>query len=237
MANYCKRCGALLEEGARFCPSCGAKLDSPQKTFCPSCGAELAPGAKFCKRCGARVAEEGPAPIVIDAPPGSTVVISDGPPVPVGAAPTGQSAPQPKRAAKTRAKAAAKPKKKGRGLSLFLALVMLVELGVAGFKYPGFLRKGGGGGAGEVPASPVLRPPRFPRAASALSRGACRMRRTTKRTAPSRKPSACAIRRSRSPRPPRRRRRSIGRLPTSGSGRWRCIWTLGTWRKKRTPSS
>ncbi len=31
--------------------------------------------------------------------------------------------------------------KKGRGLCLFLTIVMLAELGVAGFRYPGFLRK------------------------------------------------------------------------------------------------
>ena len=31
--------------------------------------------------------------------------------------------------------------KKGRGLCGFLALVMVAELGVAGFRYPGFLKK------------------------------------------------------------------------------------------------
>ena len=47
--------------------------------------------------------------------------------------------------------------KKGRGLCLFLAAVMVVELGVAGFRYPGFLRKepvsGGNPGGYNIPGN------------------------------------------------------------------------------------
>lgn len=176
MANYCKHCGAKLEEGALFCPACGAKLENGKKTFCPACGAELEQGARFCKTCGARTAEEGSASIVIDAPPGSTVTISDG--LPVGA---GDAEPHPQSSARSGSanrKGAApnrsssvhpqtagngESRRAGKGtrlLSFLLAVVMLVELGIAGLKYPGFLRKkdspGGGPSVSVRPtASPV----------------------------------------------------------------------------------
>lgn len=47
----CPSCGAATVEGAKFCPSCGAKL----ALECASCGASLMPGAKFCANCGAPV--------------------------------------------------------------------------------------------------------------------------------------------------------------------------------------
>lgn len=53
--------------------------------LCVYCGAPLAKGAKFCPSCGKRVPEvsahtstDGRG-IVIDAPPGAEVIISDGP--------------------------------------------------------------------------------------------------------------------------------------------------------------
>ncbi len=45
----CVKCGASVQPGAKFCPSCGA----PQGTACPKCGAAMPPGAKFCPSCGA----------------------------------------------------------------------------------------------------------------------------------------------------------------------------------------
>ena len=50
--------------------------------FCTHCGAQLPAGAKFCTSCGKSVVTAGPQGIVIDAPPGTTVTISD--PVPGG---------------------------------------------------------------------------------------------------------------------------------------------------------
>lgn len=47
----CPVCGADINKGEKFCPSCGKKLvDS-----CPDCGAELVPGAKFCPNCGKKL--------------------------------------------------------------------------------------------------------------------------------------------------------------------------------------
>ena len=46
----CPHCEAPLASNAKFCPSCGAKLD--QSTNCRKCNAKLTPGAKFCPECG-----------------------------------------------------------------------------------------------------------------------------------------------------------------------------------------
>ncbi|MDE7261706.1 MAG: zinc ribbon domain-containing protein [Oscillospiraceae bacterium] len=49
---FCAACGAVLPEGAKFCPACGKP--AAQKKACPVCGAEPASeGAKFCSECGA----------------------------------------------------------------------------------------------------------------------------------------------------------------------------------------
>lgn len=52
--SNCKRCGAVCSEEYKFCPNCGASLDSDK---CPQCGAELIDGAKFCVSCGACIGE------------------------------------------------------------------------------------------------------------------------------------------------------------------------------------
>ena len=46
----CPQCNAPLQNNAKFCPECGAKIDP--KKHCTECGAELAPNAKFCAECG-----------------------------------------------------------------------------------------------------------------------------------------------------------------------------------------
>lgn len=49
----CPQCNAPLQNNAKFCPECGAKIDL--KKHCTECGAELAPNAKFCAECGHQV--------------------------------------------------------------------------------------------------------------------------------------------------------------------------------------
>lgn len=49
----CKECGAEIEENAKFCSVCGAKV--VQKKKCKKCGAELDDDSLFCMECGTRV--------------------------------------------------------------------------------------------------------------------------------------------------------------------------------------
>ena len=50
-APVCPACGQELVEGAKFCLNCGQKLS----TACPGCGKELPGGAKFCPECGTKL--------------------------------------------------------------------------------------------------------------------------------------------------------------------------------------
>lgn len=53
--SSCAKCGNLNKPGAKFCKSCGEKLElatTPVEPACPHCSAPLAPNAKFCKQCG-----------------------------------------------------------------------------------------------------------------------------------------------------------------------------------------
>ena len=60
----CVKCGAVLEEGQKFCTVCGTKVgEEPaapvqhmQSLTCRSCGAALEEGQKFCAKCGTPVA-------------------------------------------------------------------------------------------------------------------------------------------------------------------------------------
>ena len=46
----CPQCGAKVDAGARFCPSCGTELAA-----CPSCGKPVKAGDFFCKSCGSKL--------------------------------------------------------------------------------------------------------------------------------------------------------------------------------------
>lgn len=49
----CPNCDAPLATNVKFCPECGAKIQT--QTHCAQCGTKLDPGAKFCAECGAKV--------------------------------------------------------------------------------------------------------------------------------------------------------------------------------------
>ena len=48
----CPQCEAPLATNAKFCPECGARLNT--QAHCTECGALMQPGAKFCGECGAK---------------------------------------------------------------------------------------------------------------------------------------------------------------------------------------
>lgn len=48
-AKKCPKCGKPVEqEGLKFCPSCGAKL----QVTCKECNIDFPAGTKFCTQCG-----------------------------------------------------------------------------------------------------------------------------------------------------------------------------------------
>ncbi|HNT23213.1 MAG TPA: zinc ribbon domain-containing protein [Anaerolineales bacterium] len=49
----CPNCNAAIDQGAKFCPECGTKMQVA--AFCKECGAKLQPGVKFCPECGHKV--------------------------------------------------------------------------------------------------------------------------------------------------------------------------------------
>ncbi|MDO5036692.1 MAG: zinc ribbon domain-containing protein [Tissierellia bacterium] len=70
----CARCGAQLDDKAKFCSNCGAEvldLSGPEdlieaevkkeKHYCLHCHYELEEGAIYCPRCGSKVEDYDPA--------------------------------------------------------------------------------------------------------------------------------------------------------------------------------
>ena len=54
--RLCASCGAALQQGVKFCPACGVKVEAPASPgSCPSCGASITADAKFCPDCGAKL--------------------------------------------------------------------------------------------------------------------------------------------------------------------------------------
>ena len=61
----CRQCETENNDTANFCRACGAKLEQPQPqtepqgTFCPSCGTQNSLESVFCKNCGIKLKEPG----------------------------------------------------------------------------------------------------------------------------------------------------------------------------------
>ncbi|MBR2811155.1 MAG: zinc ribbon domain-containing protein [Solobacterium sp.] len=136
MTRFCKQCGTQLSDNAKFCPSCGTKVTEEKllKTFCPSCGKEISPNVSFCRYCGKKIT--GTAGQMPEKPPAAPQE------VPAYMKPGYRQQVQEER---KEVRNDVKPDKKGYGLSIFLVFTLLIQLCVAGFWYPGFLKGKGGG--------------------------------------------------------------------------------------------
>lgn len=51
--TICKKCGARISAGSKFCLECGEKVQI--ELFCPNCGERLPSDAKFCLKCGNKI--------------------------------------------------------------------------------------------------------------------------------------------------------------------------------------
>ena len=57
---FCKKCGKQLNDGAKFCIECGAKISVIVIPTCMNCGKHLEEVAKFCDECGTAVEYKQP---------------------------------------------------------------------------------------------------------------------------------------------------------------------------------
>jgi len=51
--KVCQKCGYSIDEGDKFCPSCGEKIVIIN--YCPQCGLEVKTGDRFCRNCGTKL--------------------------------------------------------------------------------------------------------------------------------------------------------------------------------------
>lgn len=58
----CVKCGTPLPPEAKFCSSCGTKVEEAAASFCRQCGTALKAAAKFCHSCGQTVDGASVAP-------------------------------------------------------------------------------------------------------------------------------------------------------------------------------
>ena len=61
MPKTCTKCGATINDGEKFCTSCGTPVEVVRVSanrFCRQCGNMLTPGAKFCDVCGKEAPQE-----------------------------------------------------------------------------------------------------------------------------------------------------------------------------------
>jgi predicted nucleic acid-binding Zn ribbon protein len=49
----CPQCSAKVQPDAKFCNSCGARMDSNRN--CPGCGSKIQVNSTFCSNCGRKV--------------------------------------------------------------------------------------------------------------------------------------------------------------------------------------
>jgi hypothetical protein len=72
-SQICPKCHEPVQQGKKFCESCGAKIDAAPR--CPHCDAPLLPNIKFCESCGKPVGTQevppvfGNVPSAVPAPP------------------------------------------------------------------------------------------------------------------------------------------------------------------------
>jgi RNA polymerase subunit RPABC4/transcription elongation factor Spt4 len=55
----CKNCNTGIDERAKFCPECGAKVNN--ELACSACNTKLTANVKFCPQCGTKVLENSQA--------------------------------------------------------------------------------------------------------------------------------------------------------------------------------
>jgi hypothetical protein len=55
---FCASCGAQLQDGSKFCSSCGKPVPAAN---CSSCGYSIKPEAVFCPNCGNSLKNSGPS--------------------------------------------------------------------------------------------------------------------------------------------------------------------------------
>ncbi len=66
---FCDKCGSLLSDSAKFCSSCGNKIQpEPAKIKCPGCGVPCDADMIYCENCGTKITNEdntsSPAPSI-----------------------------------------------------------------------------------------------------------------------------------------------------------------------------
>ncbi len=52
--NKCLKCGEDVPPEAKFCMSCGAKVEKPERV-CAKCGTKAPEEAVFCNQCGEKL--------------------------------------------------------------------------------------------------------------------------------------------------------------------------------------